>query len=270
MIYFVPEAAEAYARLGITGTVGLLRVARGARWARSARTSSSRPSSTSTRTWCAPRSPDVVGAWPRPRTCRGPLRRGRRGLPPHPGRRRRRVRRTWRGRPSWPASRPRRRAATWRAARSPRRMRTSSGPSEPHLVALARPVDPARVPGRRPHRPVWSSTGCRGWRRWSPTPPPATCPPPSCGLPGLVRRGVAGGGRRPAQPGLARTGRRAPVHRVGCDAPPGDRRRHRRAGRGAVPNPGRRALCRTARPGAALEQDLHRAPALSRGDSIDP
>ncbi len=51
ILYFAPEAAEAYARLGITGQAGYFASPR-RQWVRSPARWSSRPSSTSTPSWC--------------------------------------------------------------------------------------------------------------------------------------------------------------------------------------------------------------------------
>ena len=81
---------------------------------------------------------------------------------------------------------------------------------------------------------------------------------------GLERGGLAPGGGRPAPEGLARAGRRAPLHADRHTAAPPDRGRHRRARRRPLRHPGRGALCRAAHPGPAVEQGLRRAPALTR------
>ena len=78
---------------------------------------------------------------------------------------------------------------------------------------------------------------------------------------GMVGCGVERSGRHAARPGLARDGRRAPLHRVGRGPAPADRGRHRRAGHGALCGPGRRSLCRAADTGAPVEQNVRGAPA---------
>ena len=165
-------------------------------WARCRPTSWSRPSSTSTPSWCTRRSPRP-GTSRRPQAAgRGPLRRGRRRLPPDPGRRGRRLGGDGAAPPTWPGRGRRRRPAGSRAGRWP--PRTPSWPGRRAAPRpLARPVDPARVPGRRAHRAAGRCTGCRGSRRWSPTPPPATCRRTCCARhAGLARGGLGRGGRR--------------------------------------------------------------------------
>ena len=95
--------------------------------------------------------------------------------------------------------------------------------------------------------------GLSGAKRWSPTRRPATYRPTSCAPRGMVLRGVAGGNGRTAGARLARYERRAPIHRVGSGPAPGDRGRHRRAGGGAICRAGRRVLRRVAGAGEAVE-----------------
>ena len=133
MIYFVPEAAEAYAASGITGRAGTSR--RGPpRWARCGPRSWSRRSSTSTPSWCARRS---RRAWDLAARSSWSRRASPRSTPPSGA--------SWATRSSASAEMaPGRRAgphggrggvpSTPRAARWPPRTPTSPGPSEPHLV----------------------------------------------------------------------------------------------------------------------------------------
>ncbi len=152
MIYFVPEAAEAYARLGITGRTGY--------FASRAAPMGAVGAEVVIATFFN-FNPELVrhaipAAWDLAHARaarRGALRRGRRGLPAHPGRRGRRVRRHGpRGRAG--PHRGRRRVHAHRGPPARRRARGARLARRTAPRPLARPVDPARVPRRRPHRPT--------------------------------------------------------------------------------------------------------------------
>ena len=88
---------------------------------------------------------------------------------------------------------------------------------------------------------------------------------------GLARRGVGCGGRLAPGAGLAPDGRTTPPHRVGRGRAPDDRRSHGRAGGGTVRRARRGRLRGAARPRPTLEHRLRRTPALRvHGRSTEP
>ena len=191
MIYFVPEAAEAYARLGITGRAGYF-------------ASRAAPMGAVTADVVVSTffnfNPELVhaaipAAWDvaTPAAAgRGALRRGRRGVPAAPGRPGRCGRPRWPEPPSWPAPRPRRRAGGSRAGRWRRPTPTSRG--RPRRTSCSgTPSRSCASTGATGTSRSSSCTGSRGSRRWSPTPPPATCRRTSSGPrgPGPRRPGTA-------------------------------------------------------------------------------
>ena len=81
---------------------------------------------------------------------------------------------------------------------------------------------------------------------------------------GMVRRRMGGGGGCIAGAGLARDGHRAPLHRMGRRPAPRDRGRHRSVGGGTLCRPRRGSLRRAARAGAPVEQSPGGAAASLR------
>ena len=249
MIYFAPEAAGSYAaprpRPGQPGTSPRARPP----WGRSGPTRSSPPSSTSARRWSARPSPGPGSDLAR-RRCSRPG--SRRPTPPcaacsatpsTPPR--------WSGRPPWPAGPPSGPPTATRAGRCSPPTPGSPGPSRPP-GAVARPDPAARVPGRRAHRRAGRCTTSTRWRPWSCTWPPASCPGVPAGLRGWPDAdwdaGVARlGGRGLVEP-AARRRTASSCSSDGLAPPPGDRGRHRPAGRLPLRGPRRGRLRRAPRP----------------------
>ena len=133
MVYFVPEAAEAYARLGHHGPGGLLRVAGGAHGRGDGRRRrldllQLQPRARARGDPCGVGGGDAGGAG------QGPLHRGRRGLPAPPGRGGAGVGRDATGGRAGAAWPPRRPADGWRGDRWPPPTPMWPGPPPPHLV----------------------------------------------------------------------------------------------------------------------------------------
>ena len=213
MIYFVPEAAEEYARLGITGTSGYFASPAAPMGAVSvdvviATFFNFNPE------LVAGRHPRRMGPRHPHRPDRRPLQRSRCRVPSYPRQRSRRI----------AGDGPRRRAGAHRgrgggaprrgppAGRGSRGSQVAGRASPP---ALARAVDPARVPGRRAHR---APRHPRAQRIGS------ACDPRRCGRrarsrpprhAGVVRGGMATRHRRPPTARLARARRPTPFHHVG-------------------------------------------------------